>query len=45
VDADLSTEVTVDRVAWFGLDDAAARIVTAQRAFLTRLAGHLAAES
>jgi predicted NUDIX family NTP pyrophosphohydrolase len=33
----------IDRVAWFGLEDAAARIVTAQRAFLTRLAERLAA--
>ncbi|MEU5209166.1 NUDIX domain-containing protein [Streptomyces sp. NPDC020742] len=32
----------IDRVAWFRPEDAAARLVTAQRAFLERLAEHLA---
>jgi len=31
----------IDRVAWFELDDAAARIVSAQAAFVRRLADHL----
>lgn len=32
----------LDRVAWFGLEEAGERIVKGQRAFLDRLAGHLA---
>jgi predicted NUDIX family NTP pyrophosphohydrolase len=32
----------VDRVAWFRLDDVGPRLVTSQRAFLDRLAAHLA---
>lgn len=33
----------LDRVAWFALDEAAAKLVKGQRVFLDRLAGHLAA--
>ena len=35
----------VDRVAWFGLDEVGPRLVTSQRAFLDRLATHLAGSS
>jgi predicted NUDIX family NTP pyrophosphohydrolase len=35
----------VDRVAWFDLDDVGARLVASQRAFLDRLATHLAGSS
>src|SRR5690349_4550106 len=34
----------VDRVAWFALDDVGPRLVSSQRAFLERLAAHLAGE-
>jgi predicted NUDIX family NTP pyrophosphohydrolase len=40
----LSTFAEVDRVGWFDLDSAAAKIVVGQRPFLSRLAEHCSAE-